>query len=89
MRTYLKYTPYGYNVLMRSTPSPPTAADLQIRLRALESERATAVLNGLAENGLYMTDLETEVETTRAAYVGAAVTEIATLRAMLDGPLRG
>ena len=89
MRAYLEYTPCEYNVSMRSIPSPTTAADLQIRLRALESERATAVLNGLAENGLYMTDLDTEVEATRAAYIGAAVTEIATLRAMLDGPLRG
>ena len=89
MRAYRKYTPCEYNVCMRSTSSPITAADLQIRLRALETERASAVLNGLAGNGLYMTDLESEVEATRAAYTGVAVTEIATLRAMLDGPLQG
>ena len=74
---------------MRTTPSPASADDLKTRLHALESERASAELNGLGDNGLYMTDLQTEVATTRAAYVGAAVTEIATLRAMLDGPLRG
>jgi len=74
---------------MRSVPFPTTAADIKIRLRALETERASAALNGLAENGLYMADLQGEVEATRAAYVGVAVTEIATLRAMLAGPLQG
>jgi len=68
---------------------PTSAAALKVRLEALQSERATAALNGLADNGLYMADLDDEVRTTRAAFVGAAVTEIAILRGMLDGPLQG
>ena len=34
-------------------------------------------------------DLDDEIVTTRHAYVGAAVTEIATLRAQLSGPQLG
>jgi hypothetical protein len=33
-----------------------------------------------------MANLDEEIETTARAYVGAAVTEIATLRAELSGP---
>ena len=36
-----------------------------------------------------MADLDLETEAYRSAYVGAAVTEIATLCAELDGPLEG
>jgi hypothetical protein len=36
-----------------------------------------------------MTELETDIEVSRAAYVGLAVTEIATLRAELSGPQVG
>jgi hypothetical protein len=38
---------------------------------------------------MYMDPLEDEISAVRAAYVGLAVTEIATLRAALDGPRRG
>jgi hypothetical protein len=65
------------------------AAALREQLQQLERERATAALAGLTTNELYITDLRTEIEATRNAYVGAAVTEIASLRAALDGPLRG
>ena len=65
------------------------AAALREQPQQLERERATAALAGLATNELYITDLRTEIEATRNAYVGAAVTEIASLRAALDGPLRG
>ena len=37
----------------------------------------------------YMADLDGEIEATASAYVGAAVTEIATLRAELSGPQIG
>jgi hypothetical protein len=37
----------------------------------------------------YMADLRDEIAHTRHAYVGAAVTEIAMLRAELSGPLYG
>ena len=58
-------------------------------LRRLEAERLDAVEAGLGENALYMTDLENDIEASRATYVGAAVTEIATLRAQLGGPQVG
>jgi hypothetical protein len=37
----------------------------------------------------YMADLDEEIAVTRSAYVGAAVTEIASLRAQLSGPQFG
>jgi hypothetical protein len=58
-------------------------------LRRLEAERLDAVEAGLGENALYMTDLEHDIEASRALYVGLAVTEIATLRAQLSGPQVG
>jgi hypothetical protein len=66
-----------------------SAAALREQLGLLEQERAAATLNGLAENGLYMADLFDELAATRSAYVGAAVTEIASLRAALGAPLAG
>jgi hypothetical protein len=66
-----------------------TADTLHRHLRLLEQERASARLNGLADNELYMADLDHEYDAVHAAYVGAAVTEIASLRAVLDGPLEG
>ena len=67
----------------------PTAAVLRERLELLERERVLAEADTLAANGLFMADLHAEIAATRAAYVGAAVTEIASLRASLSGPLRG
>ena len=66
-----------------------TALDARNELRRLQAERLDAVEAGLGENALYMTDLENDIEASRAAYVGAAVTEIATLRAELSGPQVG
>jgi hypothetical protein len=66
-----------------------SAAALREQIALLERERATATLAGVAANELYMADLLGELAATRAAYVGAAVTEIASLRAELDGPLFG
>jgi hypothetical protein len=66
-----------------------TADTLHKHLRLLEQERAQALLTGLADNPLYMEDLAHEFEAVQIAYVGAAVTEIASLRAVLDGPLEG
>lgn len=72
-----------------STPAAVTAADLRHHLGVLNAERAAAGLYGLNDNREYMDDLESEIAAERAAYVGMAVTEIATLRAVLSGPLRG
>ena len=72
------------------TPLPITSAPaLGERLRGLYAERALATVEGLDSNALYMADLEQDIEAYRAAYVATAVTEIATLRAALSGPLQG
>ena len=46
-------------------------------------------MEGLAEDPAYMADLHDEIKVTRHAYVAAAVTEIAVLRAELSEPLWG
>jgi len=66
-----------------------TALDARNTLRRLEAERLDAVEAGLGENTLYMTDLDNDIEASRALYNGPAATEIATLRAQLGGPQVG
>jgi hypothetical protein len=66
-----------------------TASDARLELQRLQAERLDAAEAGLGENALYMADLETDIEASRVAYVGLAVTEIATLRAELSGPQVG
>jgi hypothetical protein len=68
---------------------PMSAIDMQNQLQELQAERALASLEGLADLDYYMADLDHEIAVTRHAYVGAAVTEIATLRAQLSGPQVG
>jgi hypothetical protein len=63
-----------------------TALLAREQLSALEAEQALAVITGLSEAESYMRDLDDELETWRYLYVSSAVTEIATLRAMLDAP---
>jgi hypothetical protein len=65
------------------------AIEIQIRLTGLQAERLLAASEGLAANALYMADLDDEIAELSDAYVGAAVTEIATLRAALFGPQVG
>jgi hypothetical protein len=65
------------------------AAEIQIRLKELQAERLLAASEGLAANALYMADLDDEIAELSDAYVEAAVTEIATLRAALFGPQVG
>jgi hypothetical protein len=66
-----------------------SAVVIRSHLRKLEAERALASIEGLAANSAYMADLEGEIEATASAYVGAAVSDIATLRAELCGPQVG
>lgn len=66
-----------------------SATDMHLHLQELQAERALASIEGLASHSAYMTDLDQEIAVTRNAYVGAAVTEIATLRAQLSGPQVG
>lgn len=63
--------------------------ELREHLSDLQSERALAAVVGLDGNETYMSDLEAAYDACRAAYVGAAVTEIATFRAQLNGPQQG
>ncbi len=55
----------------------------------LHAEQVAADAAGLLQNDTYRTYLENEIAIVQSAYVGAAVTEIACLRAQLNGPLRG
>jgi hypothetical protein len=63
--------------------------DNRRRLQELHLERFVALTTPLASEPAYMADLEDEIVATRAAYVAAAVTEIAALRAHLSGRLSG
>jgi hypothetical protein len=66
-----------------------TASEIHTHLLELQAERALASIEGLATYAAYMADLDGEIEATSHAYVEAAVTEIATLRAELSGPQVG
>ena len=66
-----------------------TASDARSWLHRLEAERLDAIDAGLGESALYMADLQHDLAASRVAYVGLAVTEIATLRAQLGGPQVG
>jgi hypothetical protein len=66
-----------------------SATEIYTHLVELQAERALASIKGLAANSVYMVDLYGEIETTARAYIGAAVTEIATFRAELSGPQVG
>jgi hypothetical protein len=65
------------------------ASEVRTHLMLLGEERVLAHEAGLDHDLAYMADLDGEIAQTRSAYVGAAVTEIAMLRARLDGPLVG
>ena len=69
--------------------SAGTAADLKDYLAQLHAERALASLEGLGENAAYLADLDEALAAAHHAYVGAALTEIASLRAELFGPQEG
>ena len=62
-----------------------TAVDARVQLHRLQVERLDAVDVGLGANAIYMASLEADIACSRNAYVGLAVTEIATLRAQLSG----
>ena len=66
-----------------------SASDIRQHLFLLAEERVLAHEVGLDRDVAYMADLEDEIAITRSAFVGEAVTEIALLRASLDGPLYG
>jgi hypothetical protein len=68
------------------------AIEMHIRLKELQAERMLASSAGQAADTAYMAymaDLDDEIAEVSDAYIGAAVTEIATLRAELFGPQVG
>jgi len=70
-------------------PTYDAVIEVRTRLQELQAERAVAGFEGLATNRAYMTDLDHEIASATSAYVGAVVTEIASLRAELSGPQVG
>ena len=58
-------------------------------LASLREELVAATAAGLADHPAYQADLEQEMAHAQAAYVAAAVTEIASFRAQLSGPQVG
>ncbi len=66
-----------------------TALDIQTQLHRLRAERTLTAMEPLDRAALHLADLDEEIEATRRAYVGTAVTEIATLRAELFGAQTG
>lgn len=66
-----------------------TASDLRLELGRLMAERLDAAEAGLGSNSLYMRDLDDDLAAAREAYVGLAVTELASLRGELCGRASG
>jgi hypothetical protein len=66
-----------------------TANDVRMHLGRLVAERLDAIDAGLGDNAAYMSEIEHDLNAARGAYVGLAVTEIATLRSQLWGPQVG
>jgi hypothetical protein len=66
-----------------------TAVDARTQLRRLQVERLEAFEIGLGANAVYMASLDTDIASSRSAYIGLAITELATLRAQLSGPQIG
>jgi hypothetical protein len=64
-------------------------SEIRARLDRLHVERLEAEFAGLTACEAYMRDLENEISECRAAFVGAAVTEIAVARGELYGRLLG
>jgi hypothetical protein len=68
---------------------PTTAAEIREHLLVLRLERTLADVEGRATDAHYMADLDGEIDAAVHAFVGTAVTEIASLRGELAGVLRG
>jgi hypothetical protein len=83
--------PLGSKILIMSHNTLPNVSALEVKqyLQGLNEERALASLTPLADDPRYTSDLDEEITATMHAYVGVAVTEIATLRGELFGRLEG
>ena len=67
----------------------PALEHARTHLADLREELAAAIEVGLADHPAYQADLREEMEIAEAAYIAAAVTEIASFRAQLNGPQVG
>ncbi len=65
------------------------AHDMRLELGRLMAERLDATEAGLGDNAISMRELDDDLVAAREAYVGLAVTEIASLRCELCGPQVG
>ena len=83
--------PRQTTILTMSHPTLPNVTALEVLryLEGLHEERALAAHTPLAEDPRYSADLDEEITATTHAYVGVAVTEIATLRGELFGRHEG
>jgi hypothetical protein len=66
-----------------------SASQARSLLDGLLEERSTVLRTPLAANETYMADLEAEIAACRAAYVAAAVTELALLHGAAHGRHQG
>ena len=66
-----------------------TASEMRNRLVSLHAERALALTAEPSLPEAELAELDQEIELSQSAFVGTAVTEIATLRAELHGPQLG
>jgi hypothetical protein len=66
-----------------------TATQARHRLDELLEERNAVARTPLAHNAVYMADLEADIAYSRAAYVGAAVTELVLLQGAAHGRNQG
>ena len=65
------------------------ASDARIVLDALVAERREVAGTPRAQDSAFMAELAADISASRAAFVGLAVAEIASLRAQLGGPQSG
>ena len=66
-----------------------TAAEAKLYLDDLRFELGIAGPAGMLDNAGYVDDLHDDIEASTQVFIGLAVTEIASLRAELDGTLQG
>jgi hypothetical protein len=66
-----------------------SALEIRAYLERLNAERLSALDAGLADDPVYMAELDADIAIALEAYVMLAVVEIASLRAQLSGPLVG
>ena len=78
-------------ILTMSNATLPTVTAVEVLryLEGLREERALAAWTPLGDDPRYTSDLEDEIAAAEHAYVGVAVTEIATLRGELFGRADG